>query len=239
MPVIAVTDKSPEQVMAWLIKTGQAQRVTFVPQSGVVNPDAKYRRHIFIIGTREYDRNAVAVRDLPDHTVYVFGNERLLTYYGLDTNAALDEAEPTRARLAPIGSYLEDLKRKAIANSLLHSLMTFIYTLPSKTHQKPVTNDICKWIYSGDKTTIDELVDNLPIKISGINRHRLVKILAQPVTNRLRQAFVDLRTGKCETNGEAVLRHDVQVFELGYIRGNVEKVENIVDARVGNQGVEK
>lgn len=239
MPVIAVTDKSPEQVLAWLMKNGITDKVTFVPQSGYIDPAKKYRKHMFIVGTREYDRNAVAVRDLVGHTVYVFGNKRLLTYYGLDTNLALDDADAVRARLTPIGSYLEDLKRRAIANSLLHSLMTFIYTLPSKTHQKPVTSAICQWIFAGGKTDVDELVASLPLKLSPINKHRLIKILAQPVTSRLCAAFIDLQSGVCETNGEAVLKHDVQVFELGYIRGNVEKVDNIVDTRVGNQGVEK
>lgn len=239
MPVIAVTDKSPEQVMAWLIKNRKESQVTFVPQSGYLDPEGRYRHNIFIVGTREYDRNAVAVRDLVDHTVYVFGNANLLKHYGLETNVALDEAEAVRARLTPIGSYLEDLKRRAIANSLLHSLMTFIYTLPSKTHQKPVTSAICHWIFAGGKSDVNKLVEGLPLKLSAINKHRLIKILAQPVTARLCAAFRDLKSGACETTGEAVLKHDVQVFELGYIRGNVEKTENIVDTRVGNQGVEK
>lgn len=237
MPVIAVTNKSPEQVMAWLVGKG-VNRVTFLPQSGYLDPNGKYRRHIFIVGTREYDRNAAAIRDLVDHTVYVFGNANMLRHYGLDTDTELEDAEPTRARMTPIGSYLEELKHKAIANSLLHSLMTFIYTLPSKTHQKPVTSAICQWIFNGGKESVEQVVDSLPIRISGINRHRLIKILAQPVTARLCAAFRDIHSGKCETVGEAVLRYDLQVFELGYIRGNVEKTDNIVDARVGNQGVE-
>lgn len=239
MPVIAVTDKSPEQVLAWLGKTHGVKQVTFVPQSGYLDPEGNYRQHIFVVGTREYDRNATSIRDLENHTFYVFGNADMLRHYGLETDVDLDQVEPVKARMTPIGSYMEELKKKAIANSLLHSLMTFIYTLPSKTHQKPVTSAICQWIYAGGKGDVEKVVDKLPIKISGINRHRLIKILAQPVTARLCAAFRDLQSGKCETVGEAVLRHDVQVFELGYIRGNVEKVENIVDARVGNQGVEK
>lgn len=239
MPVIAVTDKSPEQVRAWLLREHKVDKVTFLPQSGYLDPNGRYRKHIFIVGTKEYDRNAAAIRDLTDHIVFVFGNRRVLKNYGLDVDTDLDEAVPVRARMTPIGSYLEEITRRAIANSLLHSLMTFIYTLPSKTHQKPVTSSICQWIYSGGKTDVNKMIDALPVKLSPINKHRLVKIMAQPVTRRLCAAFLDIKSGKCETVGEAVLRHDVQVFELGYIRGNVEKVDNIVDARVGNQGVEK
>lgn len=238
MPVIAVTDHSPEQVFGHLLKTGQAKRVTFVPQSGFLDPAGKYHKHIFVVGTREYDRNASSIRDLHTHVVWVFGHRELLSRYGLDVSTPIENKQPSKAKLVPVGSYLEDLKRRAIANSLFHSMMTFIYTLPSKTHQKPVTAAICTWIYNGGGGTIAKLVDGIPITLSPINRHRLIKILAQPVTSRLCAAFRDINSGRCQTLGEAVLKHDVQIFELGYIQGNVNKVDNIVDARVGNQGVE-
>lgn len=237
MPVVAIVDKSPEQVMHWLIKNKGEDKVTFVPQSGFLREDGKYRKYIFVVGTKEYDRNATTIRALEDHIVFVFGNERLLKYYGLDVVSDLDSLEPVRAKLVPIGNYLEDLRKKAIANSLLHSLMTFIYTLPSKTHQKPVTSAICLWVYGDGDASLEDFIGSLPVKISPLNKHKLMKILGQPVTQRLRSAFADLRSGECETHGEAVLKHDVQIFELGYIEGNVKKIDNIVDLKVGNQGV--
>ncbi|QZE58764.1 hypothetical protein pEaSNUABM28_00207 [Erwinia phage pEa_SNUABM_28] len=237
MPVIAVTRQSPEQVMGWLKKKGHADRVTFVPIGGTIDPSKKYRKYLFVVGAREYSRNAVAIRDMPNHIVYVFGHSESLKRFGLDVDLKLDEMQPQRGKLQPVGQYLDDLKKRAIDGSLFYSLMTFIYTLPSKTHQKPLTATICKWIFNGGRKNIEREIDAMPIKLTAMQRHTLMKILAKPVADRLCQAFLDLHSGACETAGEAVVKHNVQVFELGYIRGNVEKTANITDTYVSNQGV--
>ena len=237
MPVIAVTRQSPEQVMGWLKNKGQADRVTFVPIGGTIDPSKKYRKHLFVVGAKEYSRNAVSIRDMPDHIVYVFGHSESLKRFGLDVDLKLDEMVPQRGKLQPVGQYLDDLKRRAIDGSLFYRLMTYIYTLPSKTHQKPLTATICKWIFNGGRKSIEREIDAMPIKLSAIQRHTLMKILAKPVAERLCQAFLDLHSGACETVGEAVVKHNVQVFEIGYIRGNVEKTANITDTYVSNQGV--
>ncbi|QYW03163.1 hypothetical protein pEaSNUABM14_00203 [Erwinia phage pEa_SNUABM_14] len=237
MPVIAVTRQSPEQVMGWLKKKGEAQRVTFVPSNGFLNPAKKYRKYIFIVGSRDYSRNAIAIRDLPEHIVFVFGHSEVLNRYGLDVDLKLDQLVPQKGKLSPVGAYLDDLKKRAVDGSLFYSLMTFIYKLPSKTHQKPITNTICRWVYGGGRKSIEREIDALPIKMTAVQKHTLMKILAKPVTDRLCQAFLDIHSGACETDGEAVVKHNVQVFEIGYIRGNVEKTANITDTYVANQGV--
>lgn len=237
MPVIAVTRQSPEQVMGWLKKKGHADRVTFVPIGGTLDPSKKYRKHLFVVGAKEYSRNAVAIRDMPQHIVYVFGHSESLKRFGLDVDLKLDDMVPQRGKLQPVGQYLDALKRRAIDGSLFYSLMTYIYTLPSKTHQKPLTATICKWIFNGGRKSIEREIDAMPIKLSAVQKHTLMKILAKPVAERLCQAFLDLHSGACETVGEAVVKHNVQVFEIGYIRGNVEKTANITDTYVSNQGV--
>lgn len=237
MPVIAVTRQSPEQVMGWLKNKKQADRVTFVPIGGTLDPSKKYRKYLFIVGAKEYSRNAVSIRDMPDHIVYVFGHSESLRRFGLDVDLKLDEMVPQRGKLQPVGQYLDDLKRRAIDGSLFYSLMTYIYTLPSKTHQKPLTATICKWIFNGGRKSIEREIEAMPIKLSAVQKHTLMKILAKPVADRLCQAFLDLHSGACETVGEAVVKHNVQVFEIGYIRGNVEKTANITDTYVSNQGV--
>lgn len=237
MPVIAVTKQSPEQVLGWLKKKGEADRVTFVPLGGVLDPAKKYRKHVFVVGEREYSRNAVAIRDMPDHIVFVFGHSETLRRYGLEVDLSLDQMTPQKGKLQPVGHYLDDLKKRAIDGSLFYSLMTYIYTLPSKTHQKPLTSTICRWIFKGGRTSIDKDIESLPIKMTAMQKHTLMKILAKPVAERLCMAFRDLDSGVCETVGEAVVKHNVQVFEIGYIRGNVEKTSNITDTYVANQGV--
>lgn len=237
MPVIAVTQQSPEQVLGWLKKKGEADRVTFVPMNGFLDPSKKYRKYIFIVGAREYSRNAVAIRDMPDHIVFVFGHSEVLNRYGLTVDLKLDQMQPQKGKLVAVGAYLDDLKARAVDGSLFYTLMTFIYKLPSKTHQKPITNTICRWVYNGGRKSIEREIDALPIKLTAAQKHMLMKILAKPVTDRLCQAFLDINSGACETDGEAVVKHNVQVFEIGYIRGNVEKTANITDTYVANQGV--
>lgn len=237
--VIAVTEQSPEQVFAYLTRCGKAKSVTYVPADGVLNPESKYRPHIFVIGSALYSRNAVAIRALSDkHTIYVFGHRNILSYYGLTVGLMLHELEPERAKLSPVGNYLKTLKKQAVASSLFHHLMTFIYKLPSKTHQKPITNAICKWIHDGDPRTPVELVASLPHKMKASQKHELAKILSSPVAARLRQTFEDLRTGAADTVGRAVDMNRVQRFEYSYIAGNIAKTENITDTYVANRGVE-
>ncbi len=238
--VVAVTEQSPEQVFAYLKACGDAKRVTYVPASGVLRPDGKYRKHIFLVGSTLYARNACTIRDLPDrYIVYVFGHRRILERYGLTTMRMLHELEPERAKILPIGTYTKDLIKKAIASSLFHELMTYIYTLPSKTHQKPVTAAICKWIYTGSAMDIHTMLSSKKLALKPKQVHDLTLILNNPVTERLRQAYDDLRTGVCQTVGQAVVKNNVQMFEFSYIRGNVQKAENITDTYVANQGVAK
>lgn len=235
--VVAVTEQSPEQVFAYLKACGDAERITYLPPGGVLNPEGKYRQHIFIVGSDLYSRNACAIRDLPDeHTVYVFGHRRILEKFGLTSERMLHELEPERAKLIAVGNYTRDLIKAAIASSLFNSLMTYIYTLPSKTHQKPVTSAICKWIYSGSNKTAKALLSDKKLSLSNKHIQALTDILASPVTDRLRQSFEDLRTGECETIGQTVVKNQVQMFEFSYIRGNVLKAANITDTYVANQG---
>ncbi|AXG66587.1 hypothetical protein JA33_184 [Dickeya phage vB_DsoM_JA33] len=237
MPVIAVTQQSPEQVFAWLRSQDPKVRVTYCPQGIALDPDKQYRKHIFVVGTKEFDRNAVSIRQMPQHIFFVFGHSTLLEKYGLEVDKPVQEIEPTRPRVVPVGSYLKDLKQRAIEGSLFYSLMTFIYTMPSKTHQKPITNTICKWIYSGCVTDIREEIEALELRISNSTMAKLISILEKPVTYRLRDAFIDLNNGTCMTMGQAVIKHRVQIFELGYIKGNVEKIANVTDELVANQGI--
>ena len=237
MSVVAVTQQSPEQVMGWLKQQDPNVRVTFCPQGVALDPDKKYREHIFIVGTKEFDRNAVSIRQMPQHIFFVFGHSTLLAKYGLEVDAKVADIEPQRSKLVPVGSYLKDLKQKAIEGSLFYDLMTFIYTLPSKTHQKPITATICRWIYFGCQTEIRDELKDLSLKMSSSNMAKLMSILEKPVTYRLRDAFIDLKDGTCTTMGQAVIKHRVQVFELGYIKGNVEKVANVTDELVSNQGI--
>lgn len=239
MGVVAVTEQSPEQVFAYLQRSGKVSNVTYVPADGILNPEGNYRKVIFVVGTAQYSRNSVAIRELSDdHDIYVFGHRNLLSYYGLTTGRMLHELEPERAKLSPVGSYLKTLKKSVIGESLFHLLMTYIYSLPSKTHQKPVTNAICKWIHDGSDLSPVELIETIGVSLKPAQKHELAKILSNPVAERLKQAFRDVADGTAETVGRAVDKNRVQRFEYSYIEGNIAKTENITDTYVANRGVE-
>ena len=236
--VVAVTEHSPEQVYSYLRACGECKHVTYLPESGLLDPEGKYRPHIFIIGTDTYSKNAVTIREMPEeYEIFIFGHRRILERYGLNVGLTLPEMVGQRAKLTPVGTYTKALCKKAASDSLFHDLMTWIYKLPSKTHQKPVTNEICKWIYTGEDINVNDMVDRIPVKLKPLQKHELCTILNKPVTNRLRQAFADLRNGVVQTKGQTLVRNDVQTFEYSYIEGNIKKTANITDQYVANQGI--
>ncbi|MCG4788426.1 hypothetical protein L0N33_24180, partial [Roseburia faecis] len=74
-------------------------------------------------------------------------------------------------------------------------------------HQKPVTNAICKWIYDSSELSAVEIVDLLPVSLKPAQKHELAKILSNPVAERLKQTFADVRSGEAATVGQSVVRN--------------------------------
>lgn len=237
MPVIAVYDKSPEQVFAWLRAKNPNVKVEFLPAQHRVDPDGIYKKIIFLAGAADFSANTVSIRNMPKHTFYVFGHKDILQEYGLP-EIDFREQQAVRPRAVPITTVTKKLVKESIKGTLFYPLMTFLYTLPSKTHQKPLTHAVCQWLMDGGtEQDLKDALAKLGLKLKEADREQFFKIVNLPVVGRIQQAFKELRTGKCLNDGQAVLQHKVQAFELGFVRGTLQRAQNLTDTYAANQGL--
>lgn len=237
MSAIAVYDKSPEQVYAWLKSMNSNAAVEYLPAKHRIDPEATYKKIIFIVGAADFSANTVAVRNMPKHTFYVFGHKDILKEYGLKAGD-FREKEPVRPRAVPLTTITKRLIKASIKGTLFYPLMTFLYTLPSKTHQKPLTHAVCQWLMDGGTLpNLETNLNKLGLKMKPKDLEQFFIIMQLPVVERIQTAFKELRSGKCLNDGQAVIFHNVQAFELGFVRGTLQRAQNLTDTYAANQGL--
>lgn len=87
--------------------------------------------------------------------------------------------------------YLNTLTDNVKRGSLLNPLMTFIYTLPSSTHQTPVKEAIAKFLYKSlPYSRLEIMLDEIRgVTVNKRVRDRLKEILTSEVGENYRAAF--------------------------------------------------
>ena len=142
---------------------------------------------------------------------------------------------------------VEDVRR----SGFLDKIMTFIYTLPSATHQKPITYLICEWLYNGlDPEDIDKLLNKIQsdIRIVDKLRSKLYEHLTSAVAGRIQDAFVVIKEkreqGQSPSIDTLATKHNVASYDLRYILSKIKQKENFlneekisIDEFVKNRGV--
>ena len=242
MRVFPIVNHSPGQLMSALIERhGDKFVPTIIPVGKRMHRDKNYRPVVFLLSADDMVRNLTATRKL-DHDFYVFGSMSIFRYYNLtpiDVDGCLSlDAPPQRPRVVPTSNYIEDLVRVSRVGSLFDDLMTFIYKLPSKTHQRPVTNTCCLWLYEGgDMEKLFTMLRELPIKIKQATFLELQQIMSKDVVARIQLALKAYRAEPSLGLAQYSVLHKVQQFELSYVVGNVEKSDKLIDTYVANQGV--
>lgn len=116
---------------------------------------------------------------LPKNNVYyVFDVPNLLAEYSFTygdfrvaENIHVDGLEPVPLTLEPKDKRLRNREFRLVIRAVecakkqvtfLNQFMTFIYSMPSDTHQKPVKEAVCKWMVSGgDAQSFDHMMDTL------------------------------------------------------------------------------
>ncbi len=120
--------------------------------------------------------------------------------------------------------YLTLLTDNVKHGSLLNPLMTFLYTLPSSTHQTPVKEAVVDYLYKGTKfVDLEETLDSVKgVIISKRIRDRLKDILQTDAGNNIRAAFKAYRAA---VKAEKVIpwpslakQHTVSEYELKYLK---------------------
>ena len=242
MRVFPVSQHTPGQVLSKLIEEHGADFIpTVLPIGKRLTFTGKYRDVIFILSSEDFARNVTATRKL-DHDFYVFGTPSVFRQYNLrpiDERGTLDlSVSPQRPRPAPRSTYVDELIELSKAGSLFDDLMTAIYSLPSKTHQRPVTRVCCLWLYNGG--TADDLVAMLKaipdIKVKQSQIDLMTHTMQKPITRSLQKALAAYRSSPALGISHYSVVYGVQKFEMSYVIGNVEKKDTLIDKYVANQG---
>lgn len=130
----------------------------------------------------------------------------------VDLNLDFAHTEIARTGFDIVQASVDEVKAK---RTLLNQLMTFIYTLPRATHQKPIKEAICTWMASR----------NTLVKLNG----DLGRMKASPLTAKQLARLNDIlstetaliyREAMREGGDSEVLatRYGISAFEINYMR---------------------
>lgn len=264
MHCFGISNHTPEQALVALQKrqvVSEMSEVAIVPAGTVLNTEKKPSRQIlFILNTSDFYRNLKTLNSPRYEKAHVFVFASPLRIAELSSCVPLDfEANPAAKGLgyllkkdinvaeyksrvkkvtAPVARmhtrYLTLLTDSVKHGSLLNPLMTFLYTLPSSTHQTPVKEAVAIYLYKGGAwAKLEELLDGIKgVIINKRIRDRLKDILKSPEGDNMRAAFKELRAAKGEAKApswaQLAKRHTVTEYEMKYIK-------SVFDARLANK----
>lgn len=124
--------------------------------------------------------------------------------------------------------YLTTLTDNVKRGSLLNPLMTFLYTLPSSTHQTPVKEAVARFLYKGQSfAKLESMLDEIKgVVITKRIRDRLKEILQSEIGDNYKAAFKAYRTQKDEGKTPAISaickKFGTSDYEMKYLKSVVE-----------------
>lgn len=256
---------SPEEVVSSLYKSGRNASFYMCPYGAHITQDIPITvQNILFACAKDFSKNFRWVMAHPKLNFFVFdGPCALLEYTGvhrLDMEVIksktgrlsyalydfIDVDLYDTATLKVIKkrktTYVQRLIEDVRKGSLLNALMTFIYKLPVKTHQKPVrmlcANCLIKnWSVKRLEKEIETLGKQITLSPAVVDN--LKTILLCDVATRLKAAF-----GECK-NFEDVQQHadnhEVSAYEMRYLLKSLanevnskKTVDSFLDGKVKN-----
>ena len=124
--------------------------------------------------------------------------------------------------------YLTTLTDNVKRGSLLNPLMTFLYTLPSSTHQTPVKEAVALYLYKGQTfSKLEEKLDAIQgVVITKRIRDKLKEILKSEIGENYKAAFKAFRetkdTGKTPAISAICKKFGTSDYEMKYLKSVVE-----------------
>lgn len=246
MRVYGVCNHSPDYVYVWLKKQFKIDSIQILAEAELLG-DKPTKKVIFFLTHLSLRRNLPKINSKPyDNCVgVVFSNPvDISTYSGvepLDFSLSKDihidafiledlciarfivEKSTVKIERNKI-NYLDLIMQHVRSfDSLLNPLMTFIYTLPSFTHQKPIKEILCRWLYSSEsnddleKTLSDKSVS---IPLTEKQRARLRDIMNSELSSKYKRALNKYKKSKVKDEKlikELVDEFNVSAYELRYI----------------------
>lgn len=244
----AISGHAPDEVIKFLLKYDSEPTYYTVNIGERLQPNKRIRqKYILVLRQEDFIFNYKVLVAL-GKKIFVFGSPLFfLNYVGfnnLDFFIDSDDCSKIYIQdyltdsnyLSCIASqitkhestYFECVVEKAKAGSIFDKLMTFIYKLPAKTHQKPVKKLCCLCIRDAwtSKVTDNRFQTLLAdIKISSELVKAITDILNSPTADRYKQAFKQIKT---EADVNRVAKNaDLNPYEFMYILKMLEKDRSI------------
>ncbi len=117
-------------------------------------------------------------------------------------------------------NYMTRLVESVIAGSLLNPLMTFIYTLPSSTHQTPIKSAVSDWLLSGKPVIkLHHFIRESGVQVTQRVFDRLELILTSDSAKVFREALLAYKkTGMNSSKLDSICKPlHVDSYEITYI----------------------
>lgn len=265
MPTVyGVANHTPDQTFLWLQHEYNVQTadVTVVPVgSKLPHPvKKKIRKVIFFLTVSDFNANAERLELYSKHTVFLFASAlRLWEYVGITALDYKESDDPQRYGIQlfdkfftikdlyaaaeirvqrPNRTYLTRILEETRSfGSLLRPLMTFIYTMPSATHQRPVKVSICQWLYyAGSEKDLNDILQAVDKQIKLTERHKLKlrDLLLSEQGDKYRAAFIKYRQLKDENKTPSydslTKEFEVSPFEMRYIKSVIDSKDKHADS---------
>lgn len=260
MNLYGISNHSPQQVIDFLSKRKHIKsedEISILPHGTLLKPKKAQTEFLFVVSVSDLFRNLETLNSEKYNGVKVFlfasplRTQEIRSCISLDTRPDAENRELITQFLPEIdnarylsGTKVEvhDAKRLSSkflvslidtikAGSLLTPLMTFIYTLPSSTHQTPIKQLCARYFYEGfSQKEFFTKLDNLPdLKCSNRVNRRLEAILKSEPAQRYFSFFNEYRKAakdSSKVNIESLCkRHGTTPYEVRYILSVISEVE--------------
>jgi hypothetical protein len=247
MVLFGLANTTPEQFLVWMVRKGiisSTSEVAVIPTNAYLKSRSPTKKFLLATSVTSLRRNLNLLNSKPysEVSIFIFGSALALSnlkgLHALDykhsdlSPVMFDVLSPTLARYkSGLGKhrvscsvetvdFLKLLTDSVKLGSLLNPLMTFIYTLPSSTHQTPAKIHIARAIYYGhSQSKFLNALDSESVGFSPRVRNRLVELLMSDIGVNYTEAFATYRSHGLN---EACSKHNVNSYELAYLASIVE-----------------
>jgi hypothetical protein len=236
MRVAAYAHTSPDKVVVKLKSQGVKPNQMFIVKGGTIFTKVRDKeiKYVLFLSMSEFRANMkVRSRVLTKYTCIVFDAAMSLIRYTVTPMdyeiqtlhldgvtelepsfdmTTVEDKEFTRTSFDPITEAVEEVKAK---KTILNQFMTFIYSLPSSTHQKPVKEKVCAWFVTKQSVNvlINKLKNDKRLPLTEKQLQRLHTILSSDTAQLYKKALIE--GGDSE---ELSLKHVISAYEINYIR---------------------
>lgn len=200
-----------------------------------------FRRNLEIFNSRKYEStrvflfaSALRINELQNVTALDFDTDPAQAGLGFTPRKDLNMPLYRRTLKSSadtvkhsVVNYLNTLTDNVKRGSLLNTLMTFIYTLPSATHQTPIKEAVAVNLYRAQSfKKLEEAFDALDLNITKRVRDRFKEILTSEIGENYKQAFKAMAADPDKANAleNACKQFQTSDYEMRYLKSVVDAI---------------